>query len=241
MSDTTALTQIENIAASYANSKGEYGKAQLYRYLQIILEGYQQWNIFNSTKKVNWYSGEIDSTGCVDYPVDMFDYIRIGTVINGQLYTLTRNDNLDMPIGLECGVVTGVDMGATLSGEPLYWNWSVTNYTATGGNNFAYYRDDKANRRIVFKGDCTGRSIVIEYVSSGVSLSGETFIPAELTQYLKLYLMWQLKLYAGEKDVEYFAREFAIEKQRLMNYQWNFRPDEFLDMIRGTFTRAIKR
>jgi hypothetical protein len=239
--DTSALTTINAIAASYANSKGEYGKQNKWRYMQIILDGYQQWNIFHSTKKVSWYAGEVDSNGVIDWPVDMFDYIRIGTPVNGQIVTLTRNDNLEMPIGLECGQVTGLDTTAVLGSQPLYYNWSPVDYAATGGGNFAYYRTDKENRRTVFKGDCTGRQIIIEYVSSGVSLSGETFIPTELTQYLKLFLMWQLKLYAAEKDTEYFAREVAIEKQRLINYQWNFRMDEFLDMIRGQFTRAIKR
>lgn len=241
MADTHALTTVEKIAASYANSKGDYSKAQLYRHMQIILEGYQQWNIFNSTKKISWYAGEVDSTGCIDYPIDMFDYIRIATPVNGLLVTLTRNDNLDMPIGLDCGEVTGLDVSTSLGTDPLYWQWSTPDYAAHGGHNFCYYRDDKANRRIVFKGDSVGRQIVIEYTSSGVSLSGETFIHAELTQYLKLYLQWQLKLYAGEKDTEYFAREWAIEKQRLMNYQFAFRMDEFLDMLRSNFTRAVKR
>jgi len=242
MSDTNALISIEQVAASYANSKGDYGKSQLYRYLQILLEGYQEWNVFHAAaKKVSWYAGIIDSTGCIDYPVDMYDYIRIATPINGQLVTLTRNDNLEIPIGLECGEVTGVDISATLSGQPLLWNWTTVDYAATGGWNFLYYRDDKQNRRIVFKGDSVGREIIIEYISSGVSLSGETFIPAELTQYLKLYLNWQLKLYSDDKNVEYHAREFAIQKQKMLNFGWAFRPDEFLDMIRSTFTRAIKR
>jgi len=239
--DTSALTTIDKIAASYANSKGEYGKQNKWRYMQIILDGYTAWNVFNSSKKVNWYYGVIDSTGCIDWPSDMYDYIRIGTIVNGQLVTLTRNDNLEMPIGMECGVVTGVDLTTSLAGDPIYWQWTVVDYAATGGSNFAYYRTDTTNRRTVFNGDCTGREIVIEYVSSGVSLSGETWIPAELTQYLKLFLMWQLKLYAGERDTEFYARECAIEKQRLINYQFAFRPEEFLDMIRGTFTRAIKR
>jgi len=239
--DTPALIQIDNIAASYANSKGEYGKNQRYRYLQIILEGYTHWNVFNSAKKVNWYAGLIDSHGVIDWPSDMYDYIRIGTPINGQLYTLTKNDNLDMPIGMECGQLTGMDLTQQLSGEPLYWNWCVVDYAATGGHNFAFYRSDKDNRRTVFNGDCLGRLIVIEYVSSGVSLSGETFIPAELNQLLKLYLNWQIKFYADDKNAEYAAREYGIEKDRLRNYQWPFRSDEFLDMIRSNFTRAIKR
>jgi hypothetical protein len=58
---------------------------------------------------------------------------------------------------------------------------------------------------------------------------------------LKLYLNWQLKFYADDKNTEYAAREFAIERQRLRNFQWAFRPDEFLDVLRATFTRAIKR
>lgn len=240
--DTPALTTINKIAASYANSKGDYGKQNKWRYMQIILEGYQQWNVFhNSAKKVNWYCGTVQSDGCIDWPIDMYDYIKIGTPVNGQIVTLTRNDNLEMPIGLECGQVTGVDLTSTLGTDAPFWNWVIVDYASTGGHNFAYYRSDKDNRRIVFHGDCLGRQIVIEYVSSGVSLSGETFIPAELTQLLKLYLNWQLKLYSDDRNTEYHAREYAIEKDRVMKFNWAFRPDEFLDMIRSNYTRAIKR
>ena len=240
--DTPALTTIDKIAASYANSKGEYGKQNKWRYMQIILEGYQDWNVFhNSAKKVMWYAGTVDSHGVIDWPSDMYDYIKIGTPINGQIVTLTRNDNLDIPIGLECGQVTGVDLSQSIGGEPLYWNWTTVDYAATGGHNFAYYRSDKDNRRTVFQGDCLGRLIVIEYISSGVSLSGDTWIPTELTQLLKLYLNWQLKFYADDKNTEYAAREYSIEKDKIMKFNWAFRPDEFLDMIRSTFTRAVKR
>ena len=243
MSNTPALISIEQIAASYANSKGQYGKAELYRYLQILIEGAGEYAIFdsNSLGKINWYAGTVDTTGCIDLPVDLIDYVRIGTPVNGQIVTLTRNDNLDLPIGMECGEVTGVDTTATLGTEPLYYNWSNVDYSATGGWNFMYYRFDKANRRIVFKGDSVGRQIVIEYISTGISLSSDTWIPRELMQLLKLYLGWQVKLYSGDKDVEYWAREYSIEKQRLRNFQWAFRADEFLDMIRSTFTRAVKR
>lgn len=243
MSNSPALITIEEVAASYANSKGEYGKAQLYRYLQILLEGFAQLNIFTTSDvgKVNWYAGTVGSDGCIELPIDCIDYVRIGTPINGLIYTLTRNDNIDMPIGMECGEVTGVDLSTQLPDPPLYWNWVVTDYSATGGHNFAYYRWDKPNRRIVFKGDCVGRQIVVEYVTTGINLSGKTWIPREYLQLLKLYLQWQIKLYAGEKDVEYFAREYAIEKDRVQKLQWAFRPDEFLDMLRLNFTRSIKR
>ena len=243
MTSSNALVSIEQIAASYANSKGQYGKAQVYRYLQIILEGVTELAIFEPSEigKINWYAGAIDSTGCIDLPIDCIDYVRIGTCINGVLYTLTRNDNICMPIGMECGIVTGLDTTQTLPGEPIYWNWNTVDYASTGGHNFMYFRMDKANRRIVFKGDCVGREIVIEYISTGISLSGDTWIPREYMQMLKLYLNWQIKLYADDKNTEYAAREYAIEKQRLRNFAWAFRSDEFLDMIRGNFTRAVKR
>jgi len=243
MSATPALISIESIAASYANSKGEYGKANLYRYLAIILEGVGELAIFDTSElgKVNWYAGEVGSDGCIELPGDCIDYVRIGTPLNGVIYTLTRNDNLDMPIGMECGVVTGVDVSAQITGEPLYWNWTTVDYAATGGWNFGYYRFDKANRRIVFKGDCVGRQIVVEYITTGINLSGDTWIPRELQQLLKLYLNWQLKFYADDKNVEYAAREYAIEKERIRNLQWAVRPDELLDVFRSNFTRAIKR
>jgi hypothetical protein len=243
MTASKALIQVEEIAASYANSKGEYGKSQTYRYLQIILEGFADLNIFTTSEvgKVNWYAGTVGTDGCIELPSDCIDYVRIGTPINGVIQTLTRNDNLDMPIGLECGQVTGVTVTQYLLGEPIYWNWTTVDYAATGGKNFAYYRFDKPNRRIVFNGDCVNRPIVIEYISTGISLSGETWIPREMMQLLKLYLNWQLKLYSDDKNVEYAAREFAIERQRLMNFQWSLRADEFLDLIRSNMTRAIKR
>lgn len=240
--ETPAVISLEQVAASYANAKGEYGKQNVYRYLQILIEGLSEWNIFNSVRKVNWYAGVVNAQGVVDWPSDMIDYIRIGVYVDGLVYTLTRNDNMDIPIGMECGQVTGVDAPTLFPiAEPLYWNWTTVDYASSGGHNFAYYRTDKENRRTVFKGDTVGRQVIIEYVSSGVSLSGETFVPAELMQYLKLYLNWQLKLYSDSKDTEYFAREFSIKKGEMKNFQWAFRPDEFLDMIRATFTRAIKR
>lgn len=242
MSHTPALITIEEVAASYANSKGEYGKHNVYRYLQILLEGYSELNIFDTIAKINWFAGRVNDQGVIDWPVDMIDYVRIGTPIDGTIYTLTRNDSINMPIGMECGEVTGLDNPSQYPAyTPAYWNWTTTDYSTTGGKNFAYYRADKANRRFVFMGDCTSRDIVIEYVSTGVNLSGKTWIPREYLQLLKLYLNWQLKFYSDDRNVEYAAREFAIEQSKMKKFQWAFRPDEFLDMVRSTFTRAMKR
>lgn len=242
MSHSDALISLESICESYANVKGDYSKKNTYRFLQLLIEGLGEFNIFSSVGKINWYAGSVGDDGCIYVPVDFIDYIRIGTPIQGLIYTLTRNENLEMPIGMECGVVTGAENVTQLpTVEPLYWNWTTVDYASTGGHNFAYYRYDKENRRIVFKGDVVGRSIIIEYITTGINMSGNTYVPREYMQLMKLYLNWQLKLYAGDRDTEYAAREFAIEKDKVKSFQFALRPDEFLDNLRLLWTRAIRR
>ena len=237
--DSPALVPISKVVHSYLNATGIYSKVNYKRFLQIVLENYADLNI-NNTAGFNSGRFIINQVNCVPFPLDYIDYVRIGVPVAGQIETLTANDAIITPKAITCGVeVADSDLSTPISND-----W-IVHYGSTGGRNFMYYKSDKINRQIVFEGDGIGREVVIQYITTGINMSGATMIPVELVKVLRKYLHWvymdfdmlnkfpQNKIEAARRDFYHFLNEF--ERQEL-----SFTAEEFIDAIRQGYKQTIK-
>lgn len=236
--DTPAFIPIANVVNSYLNVTDNYSDRNYRRLLQVVCENYTDLNI-HSTGRLKQIAMTISANNTIILPVDCIDYVRIGVKVNGQMFCVTRNDKILLPDTVECGA----DVADTDLTDPLDLNvWP--SYGSSRGVKFLFYRVDKYDPRIiVFKGDGVGRTIYLQYISSGVSLSGETLIPVQLLLPMRSYLHWTLLSFDRQaSDVEVRRAERTFKKQlgeyeRLEN---GFTLEEFLDAMRQSYRQTIK-
>lgn len=237
--DSPSLVLITDVVDNYLFLKGNWSASNFQRYLHIVLNGRQYYGFTSSTeyKTVNL---TISALNVIDVPIDFIDYVRIGMESDNQIWTLTKNNNIVLPTGISCGALTSAD--TTPIADATLW----LDFSSTGGKNFMYYRYDKESRRIVFRGDGVGREVILEYISDGVSMDAETYVPSDMVPMLTAYLEWQLKLYGDKEnksnsDTEYYGREFRACRKDYQSSKLKFTADELLDTIRGTHKQTIKR
>ena len=236
--DTNALITIRHAVDSYLNELGIYSKGNYKRFLNIVLEGYTNLNIHH-IRGVKTFYDTVTDINTVDLPADFIDYIRIGMIEDGKIWTLSLNEDIALPNALDCGEYEGDADGLAASDQPWYWH-----YSSRGGYNYGYYRVDWDLRRVVFQGDMVARQVVIEYLSSGVNMSETTFIPRELLPVLKEYLNWVVlkrDRQAPMNRIEMARRDYYTALNEYEKLNWGFSADEFLDAIRKSWKQTLKR
>jgi hypothetical protein len=173
----------------------------------------------------------------VSLPTDFIDYVRIGRALNGRIITLSLNPDMVMPYDEVCALPVNNDTTAAL------WMPTVSQPGLGGGYNYANYRVDKRERRIIFEGVIPGAECYLEYLSTGISLSEKTFIDRRAVETILAFLDWQMA--ENEKGIG------SVEKQRKLNIYngWvqqltrNIRAltvDEMLDAMRRGYRRSPK-
>lgn len=235
--DTPGLVKITDVVNSYINETGE-STDNFFRYLQIVIEGLTSLNIKN-TIGFKVYFTSVNSNNIIHFPSDMIKYSRIGILKDGLIYTLTKTNNLALPNGDICGVEVVADDNLNTLFLP-----SQLNYAQGGGYNLAAYRIDDLGRRIIFKGSLTGETVVIEYKSSGVNLSGETYIPVIIIPVLKEYL--NLTITKRNKNASLGEKQqanlyFINARNDYVKTKHAFNMTEFLDAIYSGYSQGVKR
>ena len=238
-SDTKSFVPIVTVVNSFMNATGIYSPANRRRFLKIVAENYADLNI-NSTSLFKTVFLTIDSKNCIEWPVDYVDYVRIGTPWNGQIHALTLNEKITGRIILACGTE---EQNPELM-NPVNQPW-IHAYGSSGGGNFMYYRSDKETHRIIFEGDGVGRTIVLQYISSGVSATGETLIPFAMVKLLRKYLQWVYMDFDmvgkhSQSEITRVHRDFVNFREEYERLDNGFTADEFIDALRQSYRLTPK-
>ena len=116
----------------------------------------------------------VDSLGFIDIPSDLIDIIELYLPKDGARWTFTRNDDLVTTTT----TVDGADTFSTTYGEGTNIRDSrITSYGAVGAVNDYYWTPIWDDRQILVSG-VTSANVTIRYKSSGLDLSGDTYVPA---------------------------------------------------------------
>lgn len=245
---TTGTTTILYVVKSVQNRLRKYTMRE-YKYLeQIIIECYTNLNIFHLNNIEVVYLRMSDAK-TVDLPADFIDYTKIGIPINGKLKVLTKNQNILLPREFEDGEEVGnTDNSTSTDTSSIYFVGHFRHgryvgglYGAPGGRDQAYYRVDKEMRTIAFTGSVPRSEIVLEYISSGVKLSGQTIIPRECVGLLQNYAQWHY--YLSNKDSRYreFKNEYYGDVEEIRAFQTMFTKDEYLQHVYKHSRQSPKR
>ena len=235
--DTHGLVKIDHVVLSFLNERNE-GFENYMRYKQIVIEGLTQELGVSHSEGVKVYYAIVNEVNNVHLPADYITYSRIGIVVNGQIHTLTHNNNLVMPEKVVCGVEeVNRDLLNKLNLP------SVLNYAKGGGYNVGEFRVDDRGRVIRFRGALAGQLVVVEYKSSGVSLDSETFIPVMMIPPLKEYLEYTLVKRDREMPESKVARcrsQFLHARMQYIKKKNPFNIYDILDVINQGRSQSVK-
>lgn len=171
----------------------------------------------------------VSALGIIEFPSDMVGFNGLYKFVDGYKWYFTYNDALITTTTMTGGVETQDDDYG--EGEAVKDPKSDT-YGAVGAVNDYYYKIDWKARRIFCDG-VTSDTVMLEYVTSGIELTGTTYVPSQALPVIDTYLSFKecyfkpgLERYTEEREKRY---DRAVLKLR------NFMNSMSYDQWRDTF------
>lgn len=258
---TQGFVTLDEVVKSYLlrSDKTTHDYAKL---LAIAIDGLAElhYDVMGAVKSV-----EIEvnpSTNSIDFPQDYVNYTKIGVIRNGNLILFGLNpymatnvpvDDCGNPLKVNGGNLKGVptqdeNSNIDADGSPWgYWfygyGYSYTTYGHGGGySKLGYYKEDRANRRILFDSGMTERKVVLEYVTSGYVPGETTLVDAQAKQCLMDWIHWQSQAFIPEKaQLSLLAkRTYAASRRLLSLRKTSISLNEFIQACRYGYKQTIK-
>jgi len=192
----------------------DFSQQRYQKYLQKVIRGFYHLE-YEASTNVNVIYLNPNQLGICALPEDYQFYTKIGINLNGTLVTLTRNTNIapyiDPSALLPCPDTIESAQAALSTQQPLnIWNWGVTFQShwrngqfvgemyglGAGLNGAGYFDIDTKLRIITFSGIPFGKTVVMEYVSSG-NANAQTLVDAIGADVCRMYAHWQLSKVKG--------------------------------------------
>ena len=253
MIEDRRYTTLQKVVADVLNDMGMYDTDNYLRFIRFASRGFQKLKLFHLNSHKTIYLTADDETNIIKLPTDFVDYVRIGVCENSQtessntIWTLTLNEDLCFPRDIVDGQDFNSPAGVTSADEiSIYgYPWLYPYYDAKGGRNSLYMRLDRNYNRIIVQGVIQSyQRPVLEYISTGVSADGNTYIPIVATEALISFIHWKRKQNSTgftQYDKEAAKNEWMEEVAQLEEQQYSFTYDEFLDVLYSSYTQSIKR
>lgn len=244
------IVNINYVVMMILNRLRDYSMRNYMYFAQLVIEGYTELSLWHlDTIEVVYL--RMSAAKTVDLPADYVDYTKIGIPIGGKLRVLTNKERVLFPRTFADGAEVGNTDADSAEDGSLFFVDHFRNgqfvaglYGMPGGLDNAYYRVDREERKIVFSGSIPRKEVVLEYLSSGIKLSGQTSIPREAVPALRTYVMWQ----KDENDKKVPANEKARLKQNYLEevaaldvFQSTFTIDEYKRHVWRSTKQTIKR
>ena len=237
MADSNALVTIESSVTDfllgYKKTTDDY-----VTYLKHACDLLRDFRLFDSKEAVS-EKVSIDSLGIIEMPDSMIRFKELSVAVNGEWWTFTEKPNM-VNTTTTTLLVEGHDSDF---GEGVSVRDGVTNtYGARGGVNAYYFMLDWNARRIFCDG-ITSDTVLLKYASSGISITGVTYIPTLIVLMLENYLLWKetfwIKELVRERDSR--KKDFDNERLRVRNVLNSLTASQWKDLLWGTFSQAPKR
>lgn len=237
MADTSGLVTLDYIVSSYLNWKGITSTGNMFRYKQILIEGFAELNLFHTTY-LNNHIGQVNAVNQMTLPSDYVDWVLIAVEVQGKYWSLDENTNLIVSPQDTCGVTVVFD-------EHLEVPEIVgSKYTRKRRNPLGEFVIDPKFRIVQFKGQLQGANIYLLYTSTGVTVEGTQFVPRKYLMVLRTYLEWQLKeandALAGAIKGR-AEQKFGDQLNLLYEMENDLSYRELITLFRDGLTQGVKR
>jgi hypothetical protein len=255
--DTRGLITLRYSVMNTLNELEDYSMRNYKRFIQLAIDGYRGLHIKHlNSVKVAYLPVDMEMK-TVQFPSDYVEYVKIAVSLNGQVWTLTRNDKLHLPREFDCGLdVPSILRGETQNIDTTVWGgyyftdhlymgrWVTDMFGIGGGFNSAYYRIDEERRQIVLNGTIPNNEIILEYVSTGIDLNEDTLVPVQALDALKAYIHWKNIEYKttvpmGEKQRK--EQLYYVEAMKLDSFEDMLTLDEYFDQLYESTKQTPKR
>lgn len=246
---TAGIVNIRYVVMSVLNRLNDYSMRNYRKIAQLVIEGFTDLNLFHTTNIEVEYL-YMDENKLVSVPSDFIDWIKVGYPNNGKLVTITKNDYMLLPRefadGKDVGNLDAINVNQATFFASHFKNGKFVAglYGLRGGVNRAYFRYDEERRQFAFTGDTPSSEVVLEYVSSGVKLSGSTAIPREAVKALISWTMWQLVEYdttMAMNERERRKKTYYEDVEELRTFKFTPTKDEYRDALYKTIKQTPKR
>lgn len=197
----TTLDQIVREACMELDDNGlhNYNKFMLW-----AMEGLQEMRVddFQEIKSILVTTSTIAT---VPFPVDMAKWTKIGEVSGDRVKVFTINNSIMLNHKMDCGIEqnnpkyqakTHLNIDQ-ISGDidNGYWFYGY----GTSGAIYGYgngvqgdgqFRIDKSRREFQFSSQYASKPIVLEYVSTGLNPTGQSYVEESIRKAVKEYIFW---------------------------------------------------
>ena len=255
MNNTEGVLTLRQIVMSFKSRSKELNMVDYEMLMQLAIEAYTNLNIYHIDQYDVVYL-KLDDKNVIDLPPDFVDYTKIAINLCGRYYTLTLNNNLIPPRGMDCGIpIEKVAAGCCENGShPIPQNgyafiphyrgdaWIPTFYAAGGGwSGAGQYKIDKKRRQLIITGVPKGE-IAMEYRTSGVKRGEKTYVPLQCREAIIAWIRWQLCEYGHIADnPERLKNNYFQEESLLKHLEYSRTYEEYLDIVHQSWQQGIKR
>jgi hypothetical protein len=205
---------------------------------QLAINGYRELNLVVLPGGRTIEKFTMDSNYIVYMNDDMTHINAVCVPLEGAMWPLTHLKDM-VPTTSESG---GSEILDPEDGEGVTIIERGTAYATRGGHNvYGYFYVDYQKRRILFRN--TYRSeVLIDYMTSGISLTEETYVPtyakAALEAYVRLYLEYN-KGVPNPNSIAIFRDEYERQKAICRGIKFNI--VDFMDGIYRTYRATVQR
>lgn len=205
---------------------------------QIVRDGYRKLNtkVLDEGRVIGLFT--MDSNLIIPFPSDCIKINDIFVPRNNEVWSLTRRTSIPKITTIESGAtVIPDDWGAGADiphGEGTYFE------TSGGRNDRGYFEIDEPNRRILFR-NVDRSEVMLDYNSSGIDNTNETYIPIHAKEALENYVLRELSAFGIISGKMYSIYDSRYEKElaelRMIDFNWT----HFTDAVYETFNSSIYR
>lgn len=198
----TTLDQITREACMELDDPG------LHNYTKFMLwamEGLQEMRIddFQEIKSIRETTTTIAT---LPFPSDMVKWTKIGEMSGDRVKVFTINNSLTFNHNVECGVEIANPRYKTSPNLDVNVNWEALDgyyfygfYGYDGRAIYGYgngtqgdgeFKVNKDRREFQFSSQYASKDVILEYVSSGLNPSGQTYVEESIRKAVKEYIFW---------------------------------------------------
>jgi hypothetical protein len=190
-----AVVSMQHIVRNYMNERN-YSMSQYKRLIQIAIRGFSDLSM-TEMHSVSTVYDTPNANGQIFLPPDFVDYSAIGYRLGDKVYILSRNKSLYIN---KDGVNGDVETVSETDGNEVYYVFGShyrddmligATYGFKGAYTEQYFNIDSENKILQVSSAVPRNEMIIEYISTGVSLNGNTYIPRYAEQPMIEWLYWR--------------------------------------------------
>ena len=234
---TSALISINDVVSRFL-LKYKLSTEDAFIYTEHCANAIRDFHLYDSENVVS-EKVTISALGIIELPASMIGFNGLFKPSNGEWWPFTRKDSIVNTTTTTLGVeARDSDFGEGAAVQDP----KTSTYGGVGGVNDYYYTIDWKARRIFCEG-LVSDTVLLRYTSSGIELSGTTYVPEMITPMLDSYMLWKSSYWIKDlvRERESLKRDYTDAETRIRNFINSMTYDEWRDLLLGITSQAPLR